>query len=177
MEPYRGFSACGYTVEAADDGNHNHDEPNIETKPKQTMRIPIPQGPDDFIKLALALSAQHTKLGAASPLSNIKGIDQLAPLATTADTQNKLADQLYEQAETATEARDKAIGDSVETPGCLRFLVTAARDVLAGVNKGEVHQLGDWGFNVNAPLPSTTEQKAAAKAARAAVKAVQTKSA
>jgi hypothetical protein len=142
-----------------------------------TMRIPIPQNPDDFITLALAISMQHAKLGAASPLKGIQGIDQLATLAATASTQNGLASQLYEQAETATEARDKAIGDSVETPGCLRFLVSASRDVLTGVNKGAAHQLGDWGFTVNATQQSTTEQKAAAKAARAAMKAAKNKSA
>ena len=132
------------------------------------MRIPIPENPDDFITLAGKISAKHTALGAASPLNGIDGIANLAALVTTADTNNKLADQLYKQAETAIETRDKAIGPNVTTPGTLQFLVTSARTVLAGQNKGAEHKLGDWGYGVIASVAATPEAKAAAKAARAA---------
>ena len=132
------------------------------------MRIPIPTNADEFITLAKAISAKHTALGAASPLKGIEGIDTLATLSASADTSNKQAGDLRKQAETCTEARDKAIGPNVNTPGCLQFLVTASRNVLTGQNKGAEHKLGDWGFGVIASVAKTPEQKAAAKAAKAA---------
>ena len=139
------------------------------------MRIPIPENPDSFIALAKAIFAKHTALGAASPLNGIEGIAGFEALVTAADTNNQQADQLYKQAETAIEARDKAIGPNVTTPGCLQFFVTSSRDVLAGQNKGAEHKLGDWGFAVIASPQQTPEAKAAAKAARAAKKAAKAK--
>ena len=47
---------------------------------------------------------------------------------------------------------------------------TAARDVLAALNKGSEHKLGDWGFVVDASAQATPAAKAAAKAAKAAAK-------
>ena len=135
------------------------------------MRINIPSNPDEFITLAKAVLAQHTKLGAASPLNGIKGIAGFGAQVTAADTNNQLANQLYEQAKTATEARDNAIGPDTTTPGSLQFFVTSARDVLAAQNKGSEHVLGDWGYNVVASAAVTPAAKAAAKAAKAAAKA------
>jgi hypothetical protein len=134
------------------------------------MRINIPSNPGDLITLAKAVLAQHTKLGAASPLNGINGIAGFGAQVGAADTNNQLANQLYEQAETATENRDNALGPDATTPGYVRYFVTSARDVLAGQNKGSEHKLGDWGFDVIASAAVTPEAKAAAKAARAAVK-------
>jgi hypothetical protein len=139
------------------------------------MRINIPSNPDEFIKLAKAVLAQHTKLGTASPLNGIKGIAAFAAQVQAADTNNEQANQLYEQARTATEARDNAIGPDTTTPGYLQFFVTSARDVLAAQNKGSEHVLGDWGFAVIAAPAATPEAKAAAKAAKAAAKASKAK--
>jgi hypothetical protein len=139
------------------------------------MRINIPSNPDEFITLAKAVLAQHNKLGTASPLNGIKGIAGLAAQVQAADTNNELAKQLYEQAKTATEARDNAIGPDTTTPGYLQFFVTSARDVLAAQNKGSEHVLGDWGYGVIAAAAVTPEAKAAKTAAKAAAKAAKTK--
>jgi enamine deaminase RidA (YjgF/YER057c/UK114 family) len=139
------------------------------------MRINIPGNPGLHIKLAKAILAKHTALGAASPLNGIEGIASLAAQVNAADTNNKLAEDLYKQAETATEARDKALGPTADTPGCVRFFVTSARDVLAGLNKGSEHKLGEWGFEVNAPASLPLAAKAAAKAVREAIKATKKK--
>ena len=132
------------------------------------MRINIPSNPDDLITLAKAILAQHTKLGATSPLNGINGIAGFGTQTATADTNNQQAGLLYEQAKSATEARDNALGSDVTTPGYVRYFVAAARDVLAGQNKGSEHKLGDWGFQVIASAAVTPEAKAAAKAAKAA---------
>ncbi len=139
-------------------------------KRKSNMRVNIPSNPDYLIALAKAINAKHTALGAASPLNGIEGIAGFGAQVTAADTNNQLAGQLYKQAETATEARDNALGPDTTTPGYVRFYVTAARDVLAALNKGSEHKLGDWGFEVDATAQATAEQKAALKAAKAAAK-------
>ena len=135
------------------------------------MRINIPSNPDDLITLAKTILAQHTKLAAASPLNGINGIAGFGAQVGTADTNNQQASLLYEQAQTATEARDNALGSDVTTPGYVRYFVAAARDVLAGQNKGSEHKLGDWGFQVIDSAAVTP----AAKAAKAAAKAVPAK--
>ena len=89
---------------------------------------------------------------------------------SVADSNNQQADSLYKQAETATETRDNALGPNATTPDTVRFFVTAARDVLAGLNKGKEHNLGVWGFEVDASPQATPEAKAALKAAKAAAK-------
>jgi hypothetical protein len=132
------------------------------------MRINIPSNPDQLISLAQSVLAQHTKLGAASPLNGIEGIANFGAQVDTADTNNDLADTLYKQAETATENRDKALGPNATTPGYVRYFVTSARDVLAGLNKGNEHKLGDWGFEVDASPQAATSAAKAAKAAKPA---------
>jgi len=134
------------------------------------MRVNIPSNPDLLINLAKGILAQHTKLGAASPLNGIDGIAGFGAQVGAADTNNQQAAALYKQAETATEARDNALGPDTTTPGSVRFFVTAARDVLAAINKGSEHKLGDWGFEVDASAQATPAAKAAAKAARAAAR-------
>jgi hypothetical protein len=62
-----------------------------------------------------------------------------------------------------TEARDNALGPDTATPGYIRFYVTTARDVLAALNKGSEHKLGDWGFVVDASAQAAPAAKAAAK--------------
>ena len=128
------------------------------------MRINIPSNPANLIVLAKSVLAQHTKLGAASPLNGIDGIANFGAQVGAADTNNQLADTLYKQAETAIEGRDNALGPDTTTPGCVRYFVTASRDLLAAQNKGNEHKLGDWGFEVD------SSPQAAAKAAKAAAK-------
>jgi hypothetical protein len=135
------------------------------------MRIPIPENKDEFIILAKAILAKHTALGVASPLNGIEGIADFGTQVNAADTNNEQSKTLAKQAQTATEACDKAIGPDSKTPGCARFVVTAARGVLGGVNKGSEHKLTEWGFEVIVAPEVSPEAKAAAKAARAARRA------
>jgi len=141
------------------------------------MRIPIPKNPEELIKLAKAVRDKHVALGAASPLNTIEGIAGFGALVDAADSAHTDAKSLSKQAETATETRDNALGPDTNTPGTVRFFVAASRDLLAAQNKGSEHKLGDWGYVVDASAQLTPEQKAAAKAARAAAKAAKNKSA
>ena len=122
----------------------------------KTVRVDIPTNPKLLIALALALKAQDEKLADASPLKGIKNWAAFAALATTADAQQKQADLLSQQAETATENREIALGqDGQLRENTVRFFVLAARDLLMGANKGNEHVLGDFGYVVDTS-PSTT---------------------
>ena len=130
-------------------------------KVKHSMRIIVPANPDGLITLAKAISAKHTALGAASPLNAIQDIAKLAPQTVIAETNNASAKTLSKQAETATQARDVALGqDGQLTPGTVRYFVDSARDILAGANKGNEKKLGDWGFVVDdSPAPKKAPKK------------------
>ena len=121
------------------------------------MRINIPGNPDEFITLTKSVLAKHVALGATSPLNSIPGIAGFAAQTGVADTQNLAAKDFTQKSETATEARDNAIGATTDTAGSLQFFVTSARDLLLALNKSTEHKLGDWGFEViasTAPAPA-----------------------
>jgi len=139
------------------------------------MRIEISKKPELLIKLGKAVSAKHAALGQNSPLEDIEGIDDLVTLVADAETNHNNSKTLLEQAGTATQNRDNSLGQKGELrPDTVRHLVTAARSVLMGQNKGKEHVLGDWGYDViESPSTTSNPAKAAAKAAKKAAKVTQ----
>lgn len=115
------------------------------------VSVEIPTDAPGLMRLAGLIIAKDTALGAASLVKALDMADFAAKNAV-ADTQNTLAKQLNRDKEKATADRDKALGiaegQKVTTPGTVRFYVTSSRDVLLGLNKGEEHNLGDWGYDV-----------------------------
>ncbi|MEP7168653.1 MAG: hypothetical protein ABI855_04730 [Bacteroidota bacterium] len=115
------------------------------------VSVEIPTDAPGMMRLAGLIIAKNTALGAASL---IKGLDMadFAAKNTEADTKHALGEKLNRDKEKATGARDKALGiakgQTVKTPGTVKFYVTSVRDVLLGLNKGDEHNLGDWGFDV-----------------------------
>jgi len=125
-------------------------------------RINVPKNPGEVIKLAKAIKTKHTADGAASPLAGFDMAD-FGTKTTTADTENQKSEQSYRDAEKATQDRDLALGGDSPVKGTVNWYVRAARDVLAGLNKGNEKKLGDWGFEVddspaagNKPAPAKT---------------------
>lgn len=118
-------------------------------------RVKIPKNKDAAIKLAKAILAKHQADGAASPLAALN-IQDMTAKTGTADTQNQLSAKLYRDAETATQNCDNAMGADYTTPGTVNCYLTAARDILAGINKGNEQKLGDWGFEVDQSPAATT---------------------
>jgi hypothetical protein len=110
------------------------------------MRINIPSNPGDLIALAKAIDAKHIALGAASPLNGINGIAGFGAQVTAADTNNQQADLLYKQAETATEARDNALGPDTTTPGYVRFYVDCRPRRAGRPEQRRRTQIGRLGF-------------------------------
>jgi len=124
------------------------------------MRINIPTSPESLAALGRAVYDKHSALGAASPLNGIEGIEQFGPQTQIAETNHKLAADLYKQAGTATQLRDRALGQAGQMrEGTVRYFVTAARDILAGMNKGKEHKLGGWGFDVTEMAASNASPK------------------
>ena len=130
------------------------------------MRIDIPTNPDALIKLGQAIYKKHLALGDKSPLNGIEEIAKFGPQTEAANTQNERAKQLARDAETATQARDKVLGQTgAMREGTVRYYVTSARDVLLGLNKGKEQALGDWAFEVDASTtpaskPAPTQPRA-----------------
>lgn len=121
-------------------------------------RVIIPKNPDELIALAKSIGAKHTADGAGSPLTSLNMAD-LTVKTTTADTQNQASATAYRNAELATQNRDIALGADRSTQGTVSYYVTAVRDLLLALNKGNEQKLGDWGFTVDqspAARPKTT---------------------
>ena len=124
--------------------------------PNPKTRIPISNNADDQIKLAKDVLKRHKALGTKSPLAGLD-MDTFETQLGIADAANEAARELARQAESATQNRDNALGGSraAEKPGTVKFLLRAARDTLAGLNRGNEKQLGDWGFTVDdSPRPA-----------------------
>jgi hypothetical protein len=124
-------------------------------------RINIPSNPDDLIKLAQSIVAKHTADGAGSPLAALNMAD-MGTKTTTADTQNQSATQLYRDAEKATQNRDLALGTDNPVKGTVLNYARSVRDILSGIYKGNEQQLGDWGFDVDQSVHSSTTPTPAA---------------
>jgi hypothetical protein len=117
---------------------------------KQNYRVDVPISPNDLIALAKRILAKDTALADDSPVKNIKDWAQFQNVTTTADTNNNQSNDLYRKAEEATQNRDNALGHTGQLkPSTVRYFVTAARDVLLGINKGNEQALGEWGFDVS----------------------------
>ena len=136
---------------------------------KPALRITIPTNPDDLIDLASAILSKHETDGAASPLNSLPNVPQIITQLSNADDRNKASKELYRQAEKATQDRDLCLGISgTLTPVTIRHFVTAARDLLTGIHKGNEQTLGGWGFEVatspkapKSPRDTTKTTKAA----------------
>ncbi len=126
-------------------------------------RVIIPKNADDLIALAKAIGVKHTADGAGSVLAGLNMTD-LAAKATAADTQNQASAKAYRDAELATQNRDNALGTDRSTQGTVSYYVTAVRDLLLALNKGNEQKLGDWGFTVDQSAQSNgNAAKSAAK--------------
>ena len=124
-------------------------------------RINVPTSTDPLIGLAQKIGTKHTADGATSPLGALDMAD-FAAKTKIADDQNKLAAQLYRDAEKATQTRDLALGSKNAGPGTVAQYVRSARDVLAGIHKSNEKKLGDWGFEVDdSPAPAKKTDKPA----------------
>ena len=122
--------------------------------PRSTIKVVIPKNPDDLIGLAEKIIDKHTADGAASVIPNDIATE-LGTLTTEAKTLNELQKNLYRDAENSIEQRNLALGkdptQDSRTANTVLFYIVSARDVLGGLYRNNLRNLGHWGFKVNSP--------------------------
>lgn len=115
------------------------------------VSVEIPTDAPGLIKLADLILKKHVLDGVNSPIKGLNMADFTAKHAT-GDTKHTLGDKLNRDKEKATGESHQALGiaqgQTLKTPGTVKFYVTSSRDVTAGHNKGKEFNLGDWGFDV-----------------------------
>ncbi len=119
---------------------------------KVTVKIEIPSGsPDDLLSMAQKVENNHTKKGANSPLNAIDMTTFSAKLLSAKEKRAE-AKRLHDEAEALNQQalQDLGIaeGQNSKTPGTIYSLITSARDVLMGINRGQEEKLNEWGFKV-----------------------------
>lgn len=119
---------------------------------KTNVKIDVPgNSPDALIALGEKIDKKNTELAAESPLKSLNMTALKAGLAT-AKAKKEHARELHKEAEKLNEEADLALGISKtqnsKTPDTVLNIITAARDVLLGINRGREEALSDWGFKV-----------------------------
>jgi len=104
-------------------------------------KVSVPTKVEDVFRLAGLIYAKHTALGEASPLKALDWETGKANL-DAAEAQNTAFKELHRQAEAAREERDHYVAQ-------IRLLVQQSRDMLKGIHRNDLRQLGEYGFEVN----------------------------
>jgi hypothetical protein len=119
---------------------------------KTNVKIEVPgNSPDALIALGEKIDKKNTELDGESPLRSLN-MTALKDGLSVAKTKKEQARELRRQAEKLNEEADLALGlgktQNSKTPDTVLNIITAARDVLLGINRGKEEALGDWGFKV-----------------------------
>jgi len=110
-------------------------------------RVDIPRNPVERLKLAAAILAKHTALGAASPLKDL-GWTAIGPSVATATGFDNTAKQLEKDVEKAYGGRD-ALQPAIDKE------INRSRDLLLALYADNPRLLGDYGFVVDdSPRPA-----------------------
>ncbi len=110
-------------------------------------RIVISNSAGEMLNLAAKVYAKHLADGAASPLTNLDGIQWniVGPSIETALGKHQQAEALKSQMELAYRERDRY------TPPILEA-VKASRNLLKALNPKNPKRLAEWGFQVDDSL-------------------------
>lgn len=122
--------------------------------PRRNFSVVVPDSTDKMLTLAAQIQQKHYQDGSAS-LIPATLIDTLQQLVSVARTEYDRRNDLDRQKEKRNEERNLILGlresQNASTPGTVRYIVTAARDILRGHFRGNERALGDWGYVVNSP--------------------------
>lgn len=118
---------------------------------KKTVKVEVPENPEELIDLAKLIYQKHVLDGGTGPLSSMNMADFDAK-TTSASGFHLTSEKLHRDAVTATQDRDLALGMSEGQtsmqPGTVDFYVRSIVDVLLGHFRGNEQKLGDYGFIV-----------------------------
>lgn len=131
-----------------------------QTGARKNVRVEMPdKNPETMVELAEAVVAEHTALGAGSPLTTT--IDMTAFETKVTDTRTLLDNWQTARADMqafhgqALDLLGYADGQTSTTPDTLYFDIIAIRDRLLQVNMGVEQNLEQWGFSVVTHAHST----------------------
>jgi hypothetical protein len=123
--------------------------------PKKTVRAKIPVGhPEKLSDLVKDVWKRHENLGASSPFhgSTIINMTRYEQLKNEAIEKRERALELYAEAQALMEESRKAfgtdIGQTINTPNTLYFMLNNIKHMLLVEHKGNEEALSPWGFNV-----------------------------
>lgn len=119
---------------------------------KVTVKVDVPvSSPDDLVSMAMRIENNHIKKGVDSPLNVIDMVTFSSKLKSAKEKRAE-AKRLHDEAETLNQQalQDLGIakGQNSKTADTLYNLITSARDVLLGINRGKEEKLNEWGFKV-----------------------------
>lgn len=134
---------------------------------KVTVKVEIPsKKPDEMLTLAEKLAKRNAELADKSPISSLN-MSALNSALKAAKEKREQARRLHEEAEKLNQEANLALGidgtQKSKTPGTVLNIVTSARDILLGLNRGKEEKLNEWGFKVvngTASKSSKTEKTA-----------------
>lgn len=115
-------------------------------------KVEIPSNkPDSMVDLGTNVEKHHTELAEASPLSGLDMVTLKTKVASAKDKRAQ-AKKLRDQAEVLNQQADLELGidktQNSKTPGTVLNILTSARDILLGLNRGQEEKLSEWGFKV-----------------------------
>jgi hypothetical protein len=138
--------------------------------PRITVKVEVPNTPDDLMTLIGKIVAQDAALNTATPGSspvNPKDITALKAIQTAVQPNLDLAKKLKPQLDAATQSSDTALGladgQTVRTDGTGLFLVTKVRDGLAAAYKGQEKQMEGFGYSVVIGSAASPQRKTASQ--------------
>lgn len=119
---------------------------------KVTVKVEIPsKRPDDLITLAEKIEKRNEELAAKSPLSSFN-MTAFSTTLKAAKEKREQARKLHDEAEKLNQESNLELGldasQNSKTPNTVLNIITSARDILLGLNRGKEEMLNEWGFKV-----------------------------
>lgn len=125
---------------------------------RKTVKVKIPENPDELILLLGKILAKHQSDGANSPLKSLE-MQLFETLLNVASAANAEMQRLYDLAKIETGKRDNAFG-SAQTNQTLLYITAQIRDLLLVIYKTNPRELGQWGFDVVEGEVTTSHREA-----------------
>ena len=104
-------------------------------------KVVIPRNPKMLLELVQKISEKHQADGANSPLTPVMP-DGFQQIVTEGLQLNNKAEELEKEIEITYQKRDVIVKQASE-------LARRVRDLLKGIHRNNLKQLGDYGFEVN----------------------------
>lgn len=127
-------------------------------------RVEISRNPDKLLLLAEKVIKKHEADAAQSPLLMVN-IADLKTKMIAARQKYAIVQQMRKEAEALTQEVQQLLGihknQNTGTEGTILFYINQCRDVLRGIYRSMLKQLGDWGFEVNDSRRKTKEEEPA----------------